>query len=224
MRVERVLGIAVLVGVWSTAAAASGHAPHHIVVRVYNTVADNGLDAAFAAADSALATVSVHAEWVRCGAGHDVALRCRTTIPKNELAVRIVAGPPPTTVSDAVTLGESLVDQRTGTGTLATVFIDRVNRLASESRTDMPTLLGRAIAHELGHLLMATRRHSGTGLMREIWTPVEVARDYPRDWSFTPHDETTLTRRAERAGLFQDPDAEAVAMTRIDPAFLAPQP
>ena len=39
----------------------------------------------------------------------------------------------------------------------------------------LPRALGRALAHELGHYLLARRSHSPTGLMREAFRPEDVA-------------------------------------------------
>lgn len=39
----------------------------------------------------------------------------------------------------------------------------------------LPRALGRALAHELGHYLLARRQHSSTGLMREGFRPEDLA-------------------------------------------------
>jgi len=39
----------------------------------------------------------------------------------------------------------------------------------------LPRALGRALAHELGHYLLARRSHSPTGLMREAFRPEDLA-------------------------------------------------
>lgn len=39
----------------------------------------------------------------------------------------------------------------------------------------LPQALGRALAHELGHYLLARRTHSGTGIMRAALTPDDLA-------------------------------------------------
>lgn len=55
---------------------------------------------------------------------------------------------------------------------------------------------GRAIAHELGHILLGTAKHSALGLMRAKWTEHELRRGLPIDWMFS-RDE----RQAMRGGL-----------------------
>lgn len=41
----------------------------------------------------------------------------------------------------------------------------------------LPRALGRALAHELGHYLLARRAHSAAGLMREAFRPEDLADD-----------------------------------------------
>src|SRR5262249_54227570 len=71
-----------------------------------------------------------------------------------------------------------------GAGTLATIYADRVAWLAGEAGADMPTLLGFAIAHEIGHLPLGTNAHSGTGLMRALWSRAQLRRNDTADWLF----------------------------------------
>ena len=71
-------------------------------------------------------------------------------------------------------LAHALIDSRTRTSVLATVFIDRTRRVAADLGLDHRVLLGRAIAHELGHLLLATPTHGSAGLMREVWSRSEL--------------------------------------------------
>ena len=90
--------------------------------------------------------------------------------------VRLVRSPKDGRPEDE-SLGTALVDPATGTGVLATVYVDRVERLARGSNGDLGTLLGRAMAHEIGHLLMGRAAHAVRGLMRPRWTRAEVARN-----------------------------------------------
>ena len=62
-----------------------------------------------------------------------------------------------------------------GTGCYADLFYDRAAHLQKTTQVSLPTLLGHAIAHELGHLLLGTNSHSATGLMRARWQPDDLA-------------------------------------------------
>ena len=59
----------------------------------------------------------------------------------------------------------------------------------SRDRQDEPhshaTLLGRAIAHEIGHLLLGSRT-SARGLMRALWSQDELRGLKPAHWQFSP--------------------------------------
>jgi len=49
-------------------------------------------------------------------------------------------------------------------------------------------LLGRAVAHELGHLLLRAPGHGPSGLMRPLWTDQELMQNRPDDWTFSEAD------------------------------------
>ena len=50
--------------------------------------------------------------------------------------------------------------------TIAYIFYDRIEEFAGETRLPVGRLLGLAIAHEIGHLLLPARSHSAHGIMR----------------------------------------------------------
>ncbi len=60
------------------------------------------------------------------------------------------------------TLGLAVLDRRT-----AIIFSNRVHDLALRHPVDAGVVLGRVIAHEVGHLLLPPGRHAHQGLMRE---------------------------------------------------------
>ena len=103
-------------------------------------------------------------------------------------------------------LGVSVVES--GRGVLATVFLDLVEPVAGRTGAGLHTLLGRAIAHEVGHLVLGTNAHSATGLMHEIWTDLELGRNDHRDWRFEPG-ERALLREARLRLARQAPAAPA---------------
>ena len=92
-------------------------------------------------------------------------------------------------------LGEAFVDTGAGAGVLATIYADRVKLMAELSGTDAASLLGRAIAHELGHLLLATNAHSPSGLMRARWTPSDILGNQIADWVLTRKDAEEIRKR-----------------------------
>jgi hypothetical protein len=79
-----------------------------------------------------------------------------------------------------------MLDTSTHSAVLATIYVERVRWLARSARADVETLLGRTIAHELGHLLLATNAHGSHGLMRAVWSAAEVRGDRDWDGTFAP--------------------------------------
>jgi hypothetical protein len=147
-------------------------------------------------ADAILKQAEVATTWVDCSRGSRAATRAACTAPlsEGEVAIRITAAPRDTaTTSGQRSLGYSYVEPELG-GTLATVFSDRVAWLAESSAVPRSTVLGRAVAHEVGHLLIGTNEHSESGLMRAVWTAGELARNENVDWMFTIADRDRLHR------------------------------
>lgn len=108
---------------------------------------------------------------------------CASPASGGELVVRLVRAPRRDNRDRA--LGHAFIDTATGSGTLATVFVDRVESLAIQGKVDPWALVGRVMAHEIGHLLLGTNSHSDRGLMREIWDVRELTRNRPGDWQFS---------------------------------------
>ena len=166
-----------------------------VPVRIYNAVSDFSADdqqIALAVAGKALSSASVDVAWTICEPG-----ACRTPAPA-ALMVRVVQSPDGGQ-GDSRFLGHALIDSRTRTGVLATVFIDRTRRVAGDLGLDHRVLLGHAIAHELGHLLLATPTHGNAGLMREVWSRDELLGTHRDDWIFDPSDAAAIRRRLARA-------------------------
>ena len=58
-------------------------------------------------------------------------------------------------------------------------------------------LLGRAMAHEIGHMLIGTSAHARFGLMRAVWASGELRRGMPLDWVFSAKEGAELRRRLD---------------------------
>jgi hypothetical protein len=172
-------------------------AAQRVVVRSYNTsgLPLSMLDDAESTAGQLLREAGIDSSWRNCrttdgpsSQAHDL---CTEVLNASEVIVRIVDAPP--AITDVEVLGYSHVDAYRRQGTLATVFADRVRALAAALQVDDATLLGRAITHEVGHLLLGTLEHSETGLMRGAWNTAGRRRS---DWVFSAAEAARM-----RAGL-----------------------
>lgn len=177
--------IAIVAGVAGT----SGRAAvilDSMVVRIYDNagVLAEHRDRAIKGAHDILKRADVWVEWRDCPArGPRVRPGCSSAPRPEDLAVRFVRSPKQGAQDRA--LGHALIDSSTGKGTLATVFVDRVEAVAAQGRVDPWATVGRVMAHEIGHLLLGTNSHSETGLMREMWTLKDLTRNRPDDWLFS---------------------------------------
>jgi len=170
--------------------------PLAVVLVAYDTfgVRSAELGAARATVEAILRLASIQAEWHTCPTtdvladGADPV--CTAGLAKRGMAIRIVAATP---AVPAASLGSSLVERERG-GVLATVFADRVHRLAGLAGVEPGMLLGRVIAHEVGHLLIRSPAHTQTGLMRARWTVGELRRDLPADWTWSRQDVAEIVR------------------------------
>ena len=102
------------------------------------------------------------------------------------LAVRLVAGTPENVLPGTIGYALPFAEQ----GVHATIFYDRVEQL-SRSSIPMPTaatLLGAAMAHEIGHVLLDSCEHSPGGLMKSSWGPTEFRFLCTRGLHFTPQE------------------------------------
>ena len=160
-----------------------------IVVRTYDSVgrAPGDMERARASVGAVLARIGIQPIWRPC---HDSA--CIEPLKPHEVVVRIVRSGP---LSAKDSLGYSVVDVSQRAGSLATIYHDRVHALAAQAEVDEGVLLGRAMAHEIGHMLLGTSSHSRFGLMRAIWLSGELRRDLPSDWVFSSREGADLRQR-----------------------------
>lgn len=165
-------------------------ADSHVVVRIYDMATTNATAraAAVRTADQSLAGAGVVVDWRDCSRG-GAAHPCRTVRNAGEMVVRIM----PTSLPSATPeLGFASVDPSGRATVMATIYFDVVQRVASRTGLDAQALLGRAIAHEIGHLLLRAPGHGRNGLMRPLWTDAELGRNQPEDWVFSDEESRQL--------------------------------
>jgi hypothetical protein len=179
-----------------------------VTVRIYDNTGASDAErrTSLAVAASIVSAASVELLWHTCSdpagpaspSGARRTHACETPLAPGELAVRIVrSGAADDGSRRVLPLGDAMINARTGAGVLATVYLDRVNWMAEQTGADPRALLGRAIAHELGHLLMATGAHAPNGLMRPVWSQSEIRRRQVDDWVFRPREIAAIRARMQ---------------------------
>jgi hypothetical protein len=173
-------------------------------VRVYAMTKVAHVKSIAAALDEAVAIfvqAGIDVRWIDCsmpeGRAGAPPEPCARPLNAGDVAIRLV-NVHTSHLARTLPLGDSLLDPSRGWGSLATIYVDRVEWLARSSRIDEGVVLGRAMAHELGHLLLGSRVHGHSGLMRATWTHDELVHPRPSDWMFTSDDVTGLLKGYER--------------------------
>ena len=114
-------------------------------------------------------------------------------------------------ISGADALGEATIPSNTEgsvPGGIANVFVDRVADTSTRWNLFSGEVLGDAIAHELGHLLLGTA-HSRQGIMKGSWTSQDLHLAGRGKLQFAP-DLAGLLQRAALS-LHQNPLPEIIA-------------
>ena len=133
-----------------------------LTVSVYNMAKVHGLplDRAEKQASRVFREAGIELEWKQCP--------CNLASEPTDVMLRII--PRLFASNSAGFRSEHLGFAPSGQqgGVLATIFYNRIEDLTRGG--DASCVLGHAVAHELGHLLLGQDAHSPAGLMRAHWT------------------------------------------------------
>ena len=170
-RQARPLLLLAAAGLWVAGTARGADAGLGITVRL-----DNRAHAPIGTVERAQTEVirlfrdaGIEIRWINCTetAGEQFAPDCLEPGRPGHFGLTILSQPAASFPKTA--LGYA-VPSRTGAG-LATVFYRRIDELARTTACDKVGILGYAIAHEVGHLLLPGKTHSPTGVMHARWEP-----------------------------------------------------
>jgi len=149
-----------------------------IVLHVYDyaQVEPKELARAEEEASGVLRMAGVKAIWLNCVAPGTKAQNgqaCRSTA--GALVLRVL----PRAMAERLgltegSLGFAVTSDGEKAGFVASVFYHRVESLAVALACPRAVILGYALAHEVGHLLLGTNSHSPNGIMRANWTEKEM--------------------------------------------------
>jgi hypothetical protein len=144
-------------------------------VRVFNyaQVSPETWNLARKISTSILGRTGIQTFWLECSLsseGNFTIPACAQSLGSSDLVLRLVP------VSAATrghfgsgTLGIAAQPER-GTPASASVFYDRLEQLAKGGTASVSVILGHAVAHEIGHLLLGSNSHTPQGLMRDRWS------------------------------------------------------
>ena len=172
-----------------------------IVVRTYTPPHLRGeIRAARRIASAILERARIEIEWLECGLPverQQSSVACGRPAQSNELIVRMVSAGTVDRRPDVGTLGFAFVDRDAGGGSLATIFADRVWGMAQGAGVSPSELLGKTMAHEIGHLLLGTNQHAPHGLMRACWSSADLRRNRAAEWWFDGSEGEAMRRSIE---------------------------
>ncbi|MGE3705416.1 MAG: hypothetical protein AB7I13_09110 [Vicinamibacterales bacterium] len=197
-----------------------------LTIRLYDGTAlpDSTLTRAVDTAVATLSDAGIASTWLDCSAAVEDGA-CRQPLEVDGVVLRIRHA---ALGGAQEVLGDAVVDLGLGAGYFATVYANRVARVAAGARVETGALLGRALAHEVGHLLLGHQRHSTHGLMRANWTAAALSREGPASWRFTPEEGTLMRHQLMRRASLQGPSgrlaAAAVRPFAGPPNAVSPQP
>jgi len=194
-----------------------------IVIRLYDmaTGDESARGAAMRTASAAIASAGIAVSWLDCSRGGE-AHPCRTVRNANDLVVRVMPSRGPAEQQQAaaaissgdgeVQLGFTPIDPSGRGAVIATIYYDVVASVSRRTGIGAHELLGRAIAHEVGHLLLRAPGHGRSGLMRPLWTDEELMQSRPGDWIFSEADR----RQVQAAARGSAPSTSVRATPAID--------
>ena len=130
--------------------------------------------------------------WVNCSYPTSAG-ECRTHQEDNLLYLHIVAAR--RSSSDTV-YGEAFLEG--GSGATADLFFDRIEHTKRDFGIDPGRLLGAVAAHEIGHLLLGSHSHLGTGIMAPVWWHDNLRRVSMGDLYFTAEQGIRMREHLER--------------------------
>lgn len=171
-------------------AAVSGS---ELTIRYYNEVGvpEKALSKAIETAAAALRRAEIPARWVNCYAKPTDCSTAAGVV----LEVSIIGAPAEEFRKVAsFAMGYSLLPEQ-GDGVYAKVIWNRVMKYSKAFDVPAPLVLGNAIAHEVGHLLLGTGDHAHAGIMKAQWSGMEKVALAGGRLGFQGHESAKMRRR-----------------------------
>jgi hypothetical protein len=190
--------LATVVATLTTMIPGVAASPITLTVRLYNTAAVPAAEllAARETAEAILGGTGLNVVFRHCGglaSAGDPIDPCNESLTPSEVVVRLINAPAFNTTLHPDAFGLAYVVAGTDRGWLATVFPDRITQAAARAAVPAATLIGRVMAHEVGHLLLGNRYHGDAGVMRADW-PDRLLHRTADEWRFSMTEAARIQR------------------------------
>jgi hypothetical protein len=167
-----------------------------LIVHYHNEarVPEKPLALAIETAAQALRRAEIQVRWVNCYANAEA---CKVEPATAGVVLQVSIAGAPTNEFRAVSsfaMGYSLLPEQ-GQGVYAKVMWPRVMKYSIAFDVPAALVLGNAIAHEVGHLLLGTGEHSHRGIMRAQWSGAEKFALEGGRLGFQGHEAARMRRR-----------------------------
>jgi hypothetical protein len=136
---------------------------------------------------------------------------CLEPFEATDIVLRVLSEPSQNKFQDTV-FGFAVVP------TFATVYYDNALRSAKRDSDEfeVPIILGCVIAHELGHLLLGSNSHSGSGVMQPRWERKQLRQAMTNALLFTPEQSKLIQAEAQTRTSMQSAKHKAQGVERSD--------
>lgn len=170
-----------------------------VLVNNYSQASASVLVRAEREADRIFGGAGISAVWLNCSAGQstvDTQKSCHKPVEATDVRLRILPAPVLNKLQDTV-FGFAVHP------VLASVYYEYVVRLAKtdEAEFELPIILGCAIAHEIGHLLLGSNSHFGIGIMQSKWEREQLRHAMMGTLAFTSEQSKVLRAEVQRRTL-----------------------
>jgi hypothetical protein len=139
-----------------------------LTIRIRNVaeVSPGTLNRAVKEADGIFGQAGIHAKWLECASTETVS-ECQGLPGPMKIDLRIVLRNPRRQGADNLF---GLATPYEDFGINAAVFYEHAQNFARGGAASVAQILGHAMAHEIGHLLLSSNSHSSSGIMKASWS------------------------------------------------------
>ncbi len=168
-----------------------------VTVHYYNQagIGSKALHEAIVMANRAFVAAHITVRWVNCHT-EESAPSCSGETGPGVYEVSVIGAAPDGSGAKLphFAMGHALVVPKSNS-VYARIFLPRVAQYAEKVGVPVASVLGYAIAHEVGHLVLGTPEHANFGLMKAVWSRSEAHLLVSGRMDFDPHSVKILRNR-----------------------------